>query len=253
MSNTDNPQIFKKMCDIMGEIGAIAKEKKNQQQGFMFRGIDQFMNALYPLCVKHRVFICPRLVSESHEQRETTRSSGKTGLDTTVRLQMEYDFIADDGSKQTVGPIPGEGWDMADKATNKSNSCAFKYMLMHTFMVPLQEMEDADRVTPDNAGSTDSQHGDARPARTAELKLASPIAKAGADYVIPFGDYNGKALHQVDPFELNTFATTLEKGIAAKLANKAEPNPNVVNALKIIRSYLEGLNAGNDGGAAPAG
>ncbi len=40
--------IYKKMSDVMKDVGAIGKDQKNTQQGFKFRGIDQFVNALYP-------------------------------------------------------------------------------------------------------------------------------------------------------------------------------------------------------------
>ena len=40
----NKPKIYEALINIMGEITPIKKEKKNQQQGFMYRGIDDFMN-----------------------------------------------------------------------------------------------------------------------------------------------------------------------------------------------------------------
>jgi ERF superfamily len=140
--------IFKKMSLVMAEIGHVGKDQKNQAQGFKFRGIDQFVNALYPALVKHGVFMTPRCVKEEHEVKEVVRSNGKAGVDKHVTILMEYDFFAEDGSKVTVGPVPAEGLDSGDKATNKALSAALKYALIQTFSIPTEDMAEADLESP---------------------------------------------------------------------------------------------------------
>ena len=146
--------IYKKMSDVMKDIGAVTKDQKNTAQGFKFRGIDQFVNALYPALVKNGVFMAPRCTSEVHELKEVVRSSGKTGVDKHVTIMMEYDFFAEDGSKVTIGPIPGEGLDSGDKATNKALSASLKYALIQTFSIPTEDMAEADKETPEIGKST---------------------------------------------------------------------------------------------------
>ena len=141
--------IYKKMSEVMRDIGSVGKDQKNQAQGFKFRGIDQFVNSLYPALTKHGVFMAPRCVSEQHELKEVTRGSGKAGIDKHVTILMEYDFFAEDGSKVTVGPIPAEGLDSGDKATNKALSAALKYALIQTFSVPTEDMAEADLDSPE--------------------------------------------------------------------------------------------------------
>ena len=141
--------IYKKMSEVMRDIGSVGKDQKNQAQGFKFRGIDQFVNSLYPALTKHGVFMAPRCVSEQHELKEVTRGSGKAGVDKYVTILMEYDFFAEDGSKVTVGPIPAEGLDSGDKATNKALSAALKYVLIQTFSVPTEDMAEADLDSPE--------------------------------------------------------------------------------------------------------
>lgn len=148
--------IFKKMSEVMKDIGSIGKDQKNVAQGFKFRGIDQFVNGLYPALTKHGVFMAPRCVKESHELKEVTRSNGKAGVDKHVTILMEYDFFAEDGSKVTVGPIPAEGLDSGDKATNKALSAALKYALIQTFSVPTEDMEEGDKVSPEIGTSAKS-------------------------------------------------------------------------------------------------
>jgi hypothetical protein len=141
--------IYKKMSEVMRDIGSVGKDQKNQAQGFKFRGIDQFVNSLYPALTRHGVFMAPRCVSEQHELKEVTRGSGKAGIDKHVTILMEYDFFAEDGSKVTVGPIPAEGLDSGDKATNKALSAALKYALIQTFSVPTEDMAEADLESPE--------------------------------------------------------------------------------------------------------
>jgi len=141
--------IFKKMSEVMKDVKAVTKDQKNVQQGFKFRGIDQFVNALYPALTKHGVFMTPRATQFNQGLKEVTRSSGKTGVDKHVAIMMEYDFFAEDGSKVTVGPIPAEGLDSGDKATNKALSAALKYALIQTFCVPTEDMAEADLESPE--------------------------------------------------------------------------------------------------------
>lgn len=140
--------IYKKMSQVMSDIGAIGKDQKNTAQGFKFRGIDQFVNALYPALTKHGVFMTPRTTEFKQELKEVVRGNGKAGIDKHVTLMVEYDFYAEDGSKVTVGPIAAEGLDSGDKATNKALSAALKYALIQTFSIPTEDMAEADLESP---------------------------------------------------------------------------------------------------------
>jgi len=142
-------QIYKKMAAILSEIGSVQKSQKNSMQGYSFRGIDQFLNSLHPILAKHEVFISPRCTFYDSELKDVIRSNGKASVDKYVSMKIEYDFIASDGSKVTIGPIPSEGMDSSDKATNKALSAALKYALIQTFAVPTEDMEEADRDTPE--------------------------------------------------------------------------------------------------------
>lgn len=141
--------IYRKMSEVMREIGAVGKDQKNTAQGFKFRGIDQFVNALYPALTRHGVFMAPRALRHDQELKEVIRSNGKPGVDKHVAIMMEYTFYAEDGSSVTVGPIPAEGLDSGDKATNKALSAALKYALIQTFSIPTEDMAEADLDSPE--------------------------------------------------------------------------------------------------------
>ena len=167
----------------MADIGSIGKDQKNQSQGFKFRGIDQFVNALYPALTKHGVFMAPECVSEQHELRDVTRSNGKSGVDKHVTLLMKYHFYAEDGSSVTVGPLPAEGLDSGDKATNKALSAALKYALIQTFSIPTEDMAEADLETPviekqpTYNKAAQSARPETPPSTISGAELAKPIGK----------------------------------------------------------------------------
>lgn len=167
--------IYKKMSDVMKDVKGVEKSQTNSAQGFKFRGIDQFVNALYPALTKHGVFMTPRVTQYTQDLREVTRSNGKAGIDKHVTLLVEYDFYAEDGSKVTVGPIAAEGLDSGDKATNKALSAALKYALIQTFSVPTQDMAEADLESPEIGVPAASKASTT--ASTEATASATPVAK----------------------------------------------------------------------------
>lgn len=137
--------IFGTINAVMAELGAITKSKKNQQQGFNYRGVDDVMNALNPLMVKHKLFCVPEVIK--HEREERTTARGTTLLYSIVT--MRYTLYAEDGSNvQAV--VVGEGMDSGDKATNKAMAIAYKYAMFQIFSIPTEETApDADKDTPE--------------------------------------------------------------------------------------------------------
>src|ERR1700722_9824041 len=115
--------IYKKMNDVMKDIRAIGKDQKNTVQGFKFRGIDQFVNGLYPALCKNGVFITTEVLDKQEIIKDVERSSGKKGVDKHVSLTMKYTFHAEDGSSVSSS-VASEGLDSGDKGTNKELSAA---------------------------------------------------------------------------------------------------------------------------------
>lgn len=135
--------IYQSIAAIMGEGYAVAKDKKNTQQGFKYRGIDDVMNTFYPLLSKYKVFCVPEVLERSREERETKNG---TGLLYSI-LKVKYTFYAEDGSNVSAVVI-GEGMDSGDKASNKAMAVAMKYAMFQVFCIPTEEMSDPDAETP---------------------------------------------------------------------------------------------------------
>ena len=113
--------IYKTICAVMEDIGAVSKSKRNTQgAGFMYRGIDDVMNALNPAMAKHKLFVVPEILEQIREER-TSKAGG--GLTYSI-CKIKYTFYAEDGTNVSATVI-GEAMDSGDKSTNKSMSIAF--------------------------------------------------------------------------------------------------------------------------------
>lgn len=144
-------------------VEGIGKNRKNDQQKFMFRGIDDFLNALAPLFARERILVLP-----SYANRTTTEFQSKSGGRlVNVTIEGTYKLVSlVDGSELVAGPFVGEGMDSGDKATNKAMSIAYKYFAIQTFAIPVVGSEDPDYESHEPEPKARRQ---AEPARTPDL------------------------------------------------------------------------------------
>lgn len=135
----DNGLIYSKISNIMKEISAISKNKKNQQQNFMYRGIDDVMNTLKPLLSENGVFVVPEVLENTREDRVTNKGNN---IIYSI-MKVKHTFYAEDGS-HIESIVVGEGMDSGDKASNKAMAIAYKYSCFQVFCIPTEEMVDPD-------------------------------------------------------------------------------------------------------------
>ena len=156
---TETPLIYKKIIEVMADINAIGKDRRNQQQGFQFRGIDDVMNELHSSLAKCGVFVLPKVLEE-------TRTTGKTSRGGDMfytRLKINFGFYAEDGSHVDAVVI-GEAMDTGDKASNKALSIGLKYAMLQVFCIPTEDDKDPDAVSPQPAAGTMQQPQQKKPA-----------------------------------------------------------------------------------------
>jgi hypothetical protein len=193
----------------------ISKDKRNQQQGYNFRGIDDVYNVLSPLLAEHGLCILPRMLTRQCEERQ----SAKGGTLFYVTVEAEFDFVcADDGSKHTVRTF-GEAMDSGDKATNKAMSAAYKYAAFQAFAIPTEGDNDADAHThtvesrpfkPLYVSGTQAQH------------LAELAGEVGADIPALFAWISKRVGSEVSTFAEIPLAQ-LQPVTAALNAKKGNP------------------------------
>jgi len=137
--------VYQAITAVLADLGkeGISKDRKNAQQGYNFRGIDDVYAALNPALARHGLCILPRVMGRTVTEQQS--KSGGTLF--YVVLDVEFDLVSSsDGSKHTVRAA-GEAMDSGDKATNKAMSAAYKYMAMQTFCIPTEGDNDADATT----------------------------------------------------------------------------------------------------------
>lgn len=142
---TDKKAVYSAIASIAGELAktGISKDRKNQQQGYAFRGIDEIYNHLAPLLKQYGLCILPYV--ESRELVERVNSKGTALFYVTVRARFSFVAEADGSSHEVV--TYGEAMDSGDKATNKAMSAAYKYACMQSFCIPTEGDNDADATT----------------------------------------------------------------------------------------------------------
>lgn len=148
----NTPLIYKKIIEVMADINAIGKDRRNKDFNFQFRGIDDVMNELHGSLAKCGVFVLPNVLAES-------RSEGKTkngGIMYYTRLKINFGFYAEDGSHVDAVVI-GEAMDTSDKASNKALSIGLKYAMLQVFCIPTEDEKDPDAVSPQPAAGTMQQ------------------------------------------------------------------------------------------------
>ena len=128
----------------LAKVG-ISKDRKNEQQNFRFRGIDDVMNVVSPILAKNDVLFLVNYVDYPDVERVT----GKGSTLIYSKVKGEFTFVsAKDGSAVSVTTF-GVAMDSGDKSCNKAMSAALKYALLQTFLIPTEGNEDADATTPE--------------------------------------------------------------------------------------------------------
>lgn len=143
------PMIYKSIIDVMKKINAIGKDRKNAQQNFKYRGIDDVMNELHGALSECGVFVVPEVL----EENRTTAKSKSGGELYYTRLKICFTFYAADGSSVSAVVI-GEAMDSGDKASNKALSVGLKYAMLQVFCIPTEDDKDPDAESPQPAAGT---------------------------------------------------------------------------------------------------
>ena len=139
------PLVFSAIAAVMSDVSkeGIGKDRRNDTQGYKFRGIDDVYNALAPVLAKHDLCIVPSVLSREVVERKNHKGNALF----YVTCQVEFTLICANDGSSIKAVTYGEAMDSGDKATNKAMSAAYKYMAMQTFCIPTEGDNDADQTT----------------------------------------------------------------------------------------------------------
>lgn len=241
----DFPIIYKKIIEVMADVNAIGKDRRNQQQGFQFRGIDDVMNELHSSLAKCGVFVLPKVLEE-------TRTTGKTkngGDMFYTRLKINFGFYAEDGSHVDAVVI-GEAMDTGDKASNKALSIGLKYAMLQVFCIPTEDDKDPDAVSPQPAaGTMRQQPQQKKPAPKLPFEPkggeTTPDEKKELGALFSSKDANGAAIFTKDEMKAysdmrkDKTAREVIDAIKKELQARLHPTQTMQTAGDIMRAHQE--------------
>jgi hypothetical protein len=210
-------EVYKAINGVQAQLAAvgISKTRRNQQQGYQFRGIDEIYNVVSPMLAEAGLCILPRVLS----RQQTERATVKGGVLFSVVVEVEFDFVSSkDGSRHTVKTF-GEAMDSADKATNKAMSAAYKYAVIQAFAIPTEGDNDADAHSPEvTAAQPERPQLPACPDAKIERWFQNVLdGKARADDLMPFASAR-YALTDAQKRRIQTFVAAQEAKASADVA-----------------------------------
>ena len=132
----DTPTVQEAMTQVMNDVREVAKNDRNTQQNFNFRGVDSVVNAVAPALRKHGVIVLPQI--QHIEYLPFTSSKGTAMM--CCRVQVTYVFTGPAGDVLYT-TVPGEAMDAGDKSTAKAMSVAFRIALLQALALPTDDVD----------------------------------------------------------------------------------------------------------------
>lgn len=201
-------KVYKLIIEAQKELSAvgIGKERRNQQQGYNFRGVDDFLQTMSPVLAKVGLAIIPTKIV--HEASSKATANGKE--QNYSRVDVEYTLIADDGSS-IVGVSSGMAMDMADKALPKALSMAYKSFCTFAFSIPLEGVPDADDDHQVITNTPTATAADSKRIAT----ITANLNKVGAKLDAALAYVGAKSLESCDERQLQAIEDVIAKKIEA--------------------------------------
>jgi hypothetical protein len=225
--------IYQKMPRIMEDVGAIPKGHKNTAQNYRFRSIEDALNVIQPILIKHGVAVAFR--SENYKTEAITEKKSPTADRTIYRasLTMHVTFYAEDGSSME-SVSAGEGLDFGgDKATNKAQSSAFKYAMFLGLCIPVADLDDSDRDAAAKLTADQPAESNGKPCSGMQIGVITGLVlKLGiqpADFDVALakrGATTIRDLSAVQADELISGLRSKEAALAPPVVLNTTPAPN---------------------------
>ncbi len=135
----DAPSLFKKLAEVMGEVGYVEKRGWNDFQKYKYVTEADLIEAVRGKLTERGVLLLPK-------------ASSITENGQLVHVHMQFLFVDSETGERFETAWIGSGSDKGDKALYKAYTGAVKYFLMKTFLIPTGDDPEADTET-DRAAS----------------------------------------------------------------------------------------------------
>lgn len=131
----DLPRIYELMGKVIADVKPVSKDQRNEQQRFLYRGIDGVLNAVGPALRAHGVFITAELGKLEVGTVEVGKDRKPMAY---VMLHCRYHFNGPRGDA-VITEVAAEAMDSGDKAVSKAWSVALRTALLQVFAIPTDE------------------------------------------------------------------------------------------------------------------
>ncbi len=164
--------IYQKIKDVMADVPKIAKTHRHQQ-GWEYRGLEDFLNAFHPALQRHGLFLLPEVLNLETGTRITDAKGDKPGAQMHyVIATVAYSLFAEDGSS-VRSVVIGESWDTSDNASKKAMNDALTTFFTQVFCVPTGEAIAGQQNRPQV--NNNRQQSQPRPAQQVTAKPAGNV------------------------------------------------------------------------------
>ncbi len=190
MSNTIG-NVYGKISLVSADLlTGIEKSRTSGGEGskftYKYRGIEDFVNAVAPLLVKHGLVILPTVRELATSEIQTPGfKPGEVKVTYTHSGTLGYTVISTDDGSSVTGFVPVHALDNSDKGANKCASYGFRTFLAQTFCVPFDDMSDGEeediRVTRTKTETVEVSGGNGNGDK-------KPLPKEIAKHRVPPGD-----------------------------------------------------------------
>jgi len=144
--------IYESLNAIATELSkyGISKDRKNQHQGYMFRGIDEVYNVVSSILAANKVIIKPDVTE--HSRHEVTNTKGTLTFYHYIKIKYTVLSLIDGSTIESQWV--SESMDTSDKGLSKALSNAYKTLLFQLFCIPIEGVnpeDDDHQVTASDA------------------------------------------------------------------------------------------------------
>lgn len=136
--------LFAKLARITGKIERVAKDGRNNHQGYDYATEGALVEAVREHLAAENVACLPSVVTVER----VAGNESKGGTMFLTRVYMRFTFVCGDTGATFECPWVGEGQDTGDKGIYKAYTGALKYFLMKTFLIPTGDDPEHEQQAP---------------------------------------------------------------------------------------------------------
>ena len=168
---TENKSIYKKISQVMSQVNRVPKNGYNSFHKYNYATESDLTESIRPILIEAGLAFFTTVLEQNREGEFT-------------KVKMEFTLVDLDTGETLKSTYWGEGQDKGDKGLYKAYTCATKYFLMKTFLIPTV-------VDPEGDTTVDERNENSQPVKLAsekQLNLITNLLKKNVSEKFSFED-----------------------------------------------------------------